>query len=148
MRSDETIRSSDSQKTKTKKKQKKKIKQQKKKKKKKDDSAVPADHRIKLKKSEIRDKYVDLARHLTKLWSMKVDGDTNSNWNCRYNHQRICGGTGRHRNKRTSGDHLNYSIGEIGKSIKKSFGDLSRLVVTQTPVKNHPRTRVRKIFNK
>ena len=51
--------------------------QQKKKKKKKRicksiDYAVPADHRIKLKECEKKDKYLDLARELKKLWNMKV----------------------------------------------------------------------------
>ena len=36
------------------------------------DFAVPADHRIKLKECEKRDKYPDLARELKKLWNMKV----------------------------------------------------------------------------
>ena len=36
------------------------------------DFAVPADHRIKLKESEKKDKYIDLARELKKLWNMKV----------------------------------------------------------------------------
>ena len=36
------------------------------------DFAVPADHRIKLKKSEKKDKYLDLARELKKLWNMQV----------------------------------------------------------------------------
>ena len=36
------------------------------------DFAVPADHRIKLKECEKRDKYLDLARELKKLWNMKV----------------------------------------------------------------------------
>ena len=36
------------------------------------DLAVPADHRIKLKECEKRDKYLDLARELKKLWNMKV----------------------------------------------------------------------------
>ena len=36
------------------------------------DSAVPADHRIKLKESEKKDKYLDLARELKKLWNMQV----------------------------------------------------------------------------
>ena len=36
------------------------------------DFAVPADHRIKLKKSEKKDKYLDLAKRLKKLWNMKV----------------------------------------------------------------------------
>ena len=34
--------------------------------------AVPADHRIKLKESEKKDKYLDLARELKTLWNMKV----------------------------------------------------------------------------
>ena len=34
--------------------------------------AVPADHKIKLKESEKKDKYLDLARELKKLWNMKV----------------------------------------------------------------------------
>ena len=34
--------------------------------------AVPADHRIKLKESEMKNKYLDLARELKKLWNMKV----------------------------------------------------------------------------
>ena len=36
------------------------------------DFAVPADHRIKLKESEKKDKYLDLARELKKVWNMKV----------------------------------------------------------------------------
>ena len=36
------------------------------------DFAFPADHRIKLKESEKKDKYLDLAGELKKLWNMKV----------------------------------------------------------------------------
>ena len=36
------------------------------------DFAVSADHRIKLKECEKKDKYLDLARELKKLWNMKV----------------------------------------------------------------------------
>ena len=36
------------------------------------DFAVPADHRIKLKECEKKDKYLGLARELEKLWNMKV----------------------------------------------------------------------------
>ena len=36
------------------------------------DFAVPADHRINLKENEKKDKYLDLARELKKLWNMKV----------------------------------------------------------------------------
>ena len=54
------------------------IKKKKKKKKKKErirnivDFAVPADHRINLKEYEKKDKYLDLARELKKLWNIKV----------------------------------------------------------------------------
>ena len=36
------------------------------------DFAVPTDYRINLKESEKKDKYLDLARELKKLWNMKV----------------------------------------------------------------------------
>ena len=36
------------------------------------DFAVPADHRINLKECEKKDKYLNLARELKKLWNMKV----------------------------------------------------------------------------
>ena len=40
----------------------------------------------------------------------------------------------------TSGDHPNYSIVENGQNTDKSPGDLKRLAVTQTPVKDHQLT--------
>ena len=36
------------------------------------DFAVLADHRVKLKESEKRDKYLDLARELKNIWNMNV----------------------------------------------------------------------------
>ena len=36
------------------------------------DFTVSADHRINITESEKRDKYLDLARHLRKLWNMNV----------------------------------------------------------------------------
>ena len=36
------------------------------------DFAIPVDHRINLKESEKKDKYIDLARELKKLWNIKV----------------------------------------------------------------------------
>ena len=36
------------------------------------DFTVPADHRINLKESEKKDKFLDLAREIKKLWNMKV----------------------------------------------------------------------------
>ena len=56
---------------------------------------------------------------------------------CSVSHQRIGTWTGGLGNKRTSRDHPNYSIVEIGQNTEKSPGDLTRLAVTQTPGKNH-----------
>ena len=36
------------------------------------DFAVPADHRVKLKECEKKEKYLDLAKELKKLWNMQV----------------------------------------------------------------------------
>ena len=52
-------------------------------------------------------------------------------------HQKITKGTGGHGNKRTSGDHRNYYIIENGQNTEKSPGDLRKLAVTQTAVKDH-----------
>ena len=41
---------------------------------------------------------------------------------------------------RSSGDYPNYSIIENGQNIEKSPGDLRRLAITQSPVKNHQLT--------
>ena len=65
------------------------------------------------------------------------NGYTNYNWFSWFSHRRIIKGTGGLRNKRTSGDHPNYYIIEIGHNTEKSFGDLRRLAVAQTPVKDH-----------
>ena len=40
-------------------------------------------------------------------------------------------------NKRTSSDHVDYNIINIGQNTEKSSGDLRRLAVTQPPVKHH-----------
>ena len=64
------------------------------------------------------------------------DSDTYCNWCTLNNTQRIGKRTGRLGNKRTSGDHLDYSIIKNGLNTEKSFGDLRRLV-PQTPVRNH-----------
>ena len=44
------------------------------------DFAVPADHRIKLKECEKRDKYLDLARELKKTIVHEGDVYTNCDW--------------------------------------------------------------------
>ena len=52
----------------------------------------------------------------------------------------LCKETGRLGNKRTSGDHTNYYIIEIGQNTEKSPGDSRRLAVTQTHLKDHQLT--------
>ena len=43
-------------------------------------------------------------------------------------------------------DHPNYSIIDIDQNTEKSPGDMSRLTVTQTPVKDHLLTLMGKIL--
>ena len=81
------------------------------------DFAVPADHRVKLKESEKKDKYLDLARELKKLEHLCNDY-TNCNWCSWYCHKRIDTETGGLRNKRTSGDHPNYWLTEIARILR------------------------------
>ena len=65
------------------------------------------------------------------------NGYTNCNWYSWYSHQKIGIGIGGLRNNRMSGDYPNYSIVQIGQNTVKGPGDLRRLAVTQTPVKDH-----------
>ena len=98
------------------------------------DFAVPADHRIKLKKLEKKDKYLDFAWELKKLWNMQViiipivigAFGTITKW--------LLKGLG---SWWTSGDHPNNWITENSQNTEKNPGDLRRLAVTQTPVKDH-----------
>ena len=70
------------------------------------------------------------------------DSDTNCNrWDLN-NLQRISKGTERVRNQSTSRDHPNDSIIKIGQNTEESPGDLRRLAITQTPVKDHQLTLV------
>ena len=72
-------------------------------------------------------------------WSLLwiVESRYNCNWRTRCSPQRKGTGTGGLRNKKTSGDHQNYSIVEIGHNTEMSRGDLRRLAVSQTPEENH-----------
>ena len=45
-------------------------------------------------------------------------------------------------NKRTSVDHPNYNIIEINQNTEKSPGDMTKLAVPQTPVRNNRLTPV------
>ena len=73
------------------------------------DFAIPADHRVKIKESKMRDKYQDLARELK---TMEYEGDSDTIVIVVLG--TIPEETGRLRNQRTSEDHLHYSIIEIG----------------------------------
>ena len=81
------------------------------------DFTVSADHRVKMKENKKRDKYLDLVRELKKKKKrMEHEGDSDTNCNCRawYSHWRVVIGIGGLGDKKTSGDHPNYSIVEIG----------------------------------
>ena len=94
------------------------------------DFTVPADHRIKLKVCEKRDKYLDLARELKKIWNMKVTIITI-----------VVGAFGTVTKGLLKGledlevsvrveTHPNNSIIENGQNTEKSPGDLRKLAVT------------------
>ena len=101
------------------------------------DFAVPANHRIKLKECEKKDKYLDLARKLKKkLWNMQVSiipivirafGTVTKGLLKGLDDLEVGGRVD---------PSINYII-ENGQSTEKSPGVLRRLAVTQTPVKNH-----------
>ena len=65
------------------------------------------------------------------------DWETSCNYYTRNDTQRLAKGTGRVGNRRTSRNRLNYSIFKIGQNTEKNTGELRRLSVTQTPVKDH-----------
>ena len=97
---------------------------------------------VKLKESERRDKYDDLARELKKTMEHESDVGTHCNW-CSWNHpQRVGKETGILGNTRTSGHHQNFNIIKIGQNTEKSPRALRRLGVTQTPAKSHRLTLV------
>ena len=65
----------------------------------------------------------DAQKRTEKTMERESDSDTNHNWCARYSCQRIDTETGGHGNKRTRGDHPNYSIVEIGLNTKKETWD-------------------------
>ena len=81
-----------------------------------------------LTESVKKDKYFELTRELQKLWKVKVTFILGTVT------QGLIKGLG---NKRASRDHPNNCIIVIGQHTEKSPGDLRRLVVTQTPVKDY-----------
>ena len=99
--------------------------------------AVQVDHRVKLKGSKKKDKYLDLARELKKLWNMKVTvipiviGALVTFIRGLVQGQEDLEIRGRVVTMK------NYSIVEIGQNTEKSPGDLRRFAITQTPMKDH-----------
>ena len=97
------------------------------------DLALLADHRVKLKESEKKDEYFDLAWELKNV-KHESDVYTDCDWCYWYCHQRIDKRTGELGTKKTSTDHPNYSIIEIGQNTEKiPFAE--RLGLTQTSAK-------------
>ena len=91
-----------------------------------DFATVPADHRVKLKENEKRDKYLDLARELEKLWNIKVTvipivigvlGTVTEGLVQGLENLEIRG-------------RVETSIVEFGQNTKKSSDDLRRFAVT------------------
>ena len=83
-------------------------------------------HWKKLKESEKRDRYLDIAR---KIQTMEHEGDSDSNSNCCTwnNLQRIGKRTGRLGNKRTIGEHPDKAFSRSLQNTEKSPGDLKDL---------------------
>ena len=96
----------------------------------------------KMKECEKKDKYLNLARELKKLWNMQVTiipiviGAFGT----------VTNGLLKGLEDLEVGDHPNYYIIENDKNTEKSPGDLRRLAVTQTPVKDHQLTLMWKIL--
>ena len=101
------------------------------------DFVVPADNRVKLIESENKRISTTTLLGIEKTVKHESDGDTNCNWCSWYSYQRIGTGTGGLRNNRTIGEYSNYCIVTIGHNTEKRRGDLKRLAVTPTPVKDH-----------
>ena len=91
------------------------------------DFDVPPEHRVKIKESENRDKYFELARELRKLRNMKVTETSFVFGALRKDPKSTGSRAGGFRNQRTSRDHPDYSIVEISQNTEKSPRDLKRL---------------------
>ena len=105
-----------------------------------------ADHRVTIKESEKINKLLDLARELKSLRNIKVTilpivvsvlEMVAKDLKRRQEVLRLSKGAGRDGNRRTSRDHPSYNIVKIGQNTEKSSGDLEKLAVTQTSMKNH-----------
>ena len=100
------------------------------------DFAVLANHRVKLKENEKKDKYLNLAWEFKKTVEQESDDYTNCDWCSWYSHQRIDASTGGLRNNWTRGHHPNYCIIKIGQNTEKSPGVFRKLAVLQILMKD------------
>ena len=106
---------------------------------------MSVDNRSKIKRTEKRDKYQDLARELKKTQKKQTreyegDGDTNckgSTWN---NPERTGNGTDR--------GHPVYSMVKIRQNIENRPGDLRRLPLTQTLLRSHVNVGIKKTLKR
>ena len=83
-------------------------------------------------------------RSTEKAMELEGNDDTNCNWccgNCPLP-QRLSKKASEVENRMTNRHHRNYSIVEVGQNIDASLGDLRRLVVIQTQMKDHQLTLV------
>ena len=104
------------------------------------DDVVPADHRVKMKESKKRNKYLDLTRELKKKTiEHERDGDTS----CIELQKGLVQGLEDLEIRRRV-----VSIVEIDQNTEKSPGDLRSLAVTQTSVSNHQLTLVWKTLKR
>ena len=103
------------------------------------DFAVPAEHRIKVKECEKKYKYIDLARELRKLWNMQVTivpividafGSVTKRLLKELEDLEVDGRV----------ETIQTTVLLKTARILRSHGDLRRLAVTQTPMKNHQLT--------
>ena len=84
------------------------------------DFAVPAEHRIKLKECEKKDRYLDLVKELKKTLERENDNHTSRDRCFWCSHQTISKGSGGLRRNRMSGDDLSYYIIENTQDTEKS----------------------------
>ena len=82
----------------------------------------PSRSQNEIEKIKKRDKCLNLAWELKQTMGHVQDSNTSYNWCTWNNHLRTGEGTGRHGNKRTSGDYRDYRIVKNGQNIEKSTG--------------------------
>ena len=91
---------------------------------------------MKIKENEKRYMYLDLNRE-QKSVEHEGDNDINCNWPSWTGLQRLGKEAGRVGNHRKNRDDLDNSIVKIGQYTELSPGDLRRLAIIQTSVKDH-----------